>query len=258
MKLLCALALLAAASGSPSQEPLRVGGDVKAPVVIHRVDPVYPEQARKARISGIVILEAIIDETGRVTKATVLKPLPFGLDQAALDAVKQWEFRPGTLNGTAVPVIFNMTVNFKLEAPPAELTARDLEVIGAALDAAIPARDTILVLRETSAAQAAMSGADPDAARDFDLRNGARRTIRSLDIPRQVQLIDTFRLPPRPEERVVSVALPGYSADGTTALEEVSEQQWDDGRLHLRHQWLLLQKTNGHWAATRRSSDEKP
>ncbi|MFN2441722.1 MAG: energy transducer TonB, partial [Thermoanaerobaculia bacterium] len=100
---------------APVQEaPLRVGGDVKPPVVINRVDPVYPEVARKARIQGIVIIEAIIDKRGNVTNVKVLKGLPFGLDQAAADAVRRWRFRPGTLNGQPVDVIFNLTVNFKL------------------------------------------------------------------------------------------------------------------------------------------------
>ena len=72
------------------------------------------EVARKARISGIVIVECIIDKTGNVTNVQVLKPLPFGLDQAAVEAVKRWKFKPGTLNGQPVDVIFNLTVNFKL------------------------------------------------------------------------------------------------------------------------------------------------
>src|SRR5437660_8718785 len=94
--------------------PLRVGGDVKAPVAINKVDPQYPEVARKARISGIVIVECTISRNGDVTDIHVLKPLPFGLDQAAVDAVKRWKFKPGTLNGQPVDVIFNLTVNFKL------------------------------------------------------------------------------------------------------------------------------------------------
>ena len=97
--------------------PLRVGGDVKAPVLINRVEPTYTEEARAKRISGIVILEVIIDKTGRVTNAQVLKPLPFGLDRAAVDAVKQWQFQPGTLNGQPIDVIFNLTVNFRLDVP---------------------------------------------------------------------------------------------------------------------------------------------
>jgi len=92
----------------------RVGGDVKAPVVIRRVNPLYPEEARQHNVSGIVILEVLIDKNGRVKDAMVMKSLPFGLSQAAIDAVRQWEFQPGTLNGEPVDVIFNLTINFKL------------------------------------------------------------------------------------------------------------------------------------------------
>lgn len=99
-------------------QPYRVGGDVKAPVVISRVEPAYTDDARRARISGIVILESVIDHTGVVTDVRVLKPLPFGLSEAAVDAVKQWVFKPATLNGEAVDVMFNLTVNFKLDKPP--------------------------------------------------------------------------------------------------------------------------------------------
>jgi len=97
---------------------LRVGGDVKAPVALYKVEPQYSEEARKERVSGIVILEVVIDKSGTVRDAVVLKPLPFGLDQAALDAVKQWKFRPAMMNGEPVDVIFNLTVNFRLDKPP--------------------------------------------------------------------------------------------------------------------------------------------
>ncbi len=96
---------------------MRVGGDVKAPVVLKHVEPMYPEEARKARISGIVIVQAIIDHTGAVKDVTVLKPLPFGLDQAAVDAVRQWTFQPATMNDKPVDVAFNITINFKLVMP---------------------------------------------------------------------------------------------------------------------------------------------
>lgn len=97
----------------PSAGPFRVGGDVKPPRVRHRVEPIVPEEARKARVAGIVIIEAVIDKEGRVREARVLKPLPLGLDEAALEALKQWTFEPGTLNGQPVDVIFNLTVNIK-------------------------------------------------------------------------------------------------------------------------------------------------
>lgn len=96
------------------RQPRRVGGDVEPPVLVTRTEPRYTEVARKARISGIVIVECIIDENGNVRDVRVLKPLPFGLDRAAADAVKQWKFRPGMLNGQPIEVVFNLTVTFKL------------------------------------------------------------------------------------------------------------------------------------------------
>jgi protein TonB len=95
--------------------PMRVGGDVKAPVVEHRVDPIYSDMARKTRVNGIVIVEAIINRNGEVEQVKVIKGLPMGLSESAVEAVKQWKFKPGTLNGEPVDVIFNLTVNFKLD-----------------------------------------------------------------------------------------------------------------------------------------------
>ena len=98
----------------------RVGGDVKAPIVMKRVEPVYPEEARKDRISGIVIIEVLVDKGGIVRDALILKDLPDGLADAAMAAVKQWQFQPATLNGEPVDVLFNLTVNFKLDSGQAK------------------------------------------------------------------------------------------------------------------------------------------
>jgi len=95
--------------------PLRVGGDVKAPVVTHRVEPQYTDVARKAHTTGVVIVEAIIDKNGNVDHVKVLKGLPMGLSDEAEAAVRKWKFRPGTLNGEPVDVIFSLTVNFTLQ-----------------------------------------------------------------------------------------------------------------------------------------------
>lgn len=88
---------------------------VTAPVVMSRVNPTYPEQARKNGIFGIVILATDIDENGDVTDARVLKGLPDGLDQSAIDAVRQWKFRPATKDGKPVATTFNLTINFRLD-----------------------------------------------------------------------------------------------------------------------------------------------
>ncbi len=96
-------------------EILRVGGAIDAPVAISRVSPVYTEIARKARLQGVVVLEAIIDTSGNVTQVRILKGLPMGLDKSAEEAVKKWKFKPATLNGRPVKVYFNLTVNFRLQ-----------------------------------------------------------------------------------------------------------------------------------------------
>ena len=98
----------------PPPAPVRVGGNIKPPTKTKDVRPVYPAIAQSARVQGVVIVEATIGPDGRVAEAKVLRSIPL-LDAAALDAVKQWQFTPTLLNGTAVPVIMTVTVNFTLQ-----------------------------------------------------------------------------------------------------------------------------------------------
>jgi len=101
--------------------PLRVGGGVSRPEKISGSPPVYTEVARRARVTGVVIVEAIIDENGNVTDARVLKGLPMGLDRAALDAVQDWKFKPAQFQGRNVKVYYTLTVNFQVQntiSPP--------------------------------------------------------------------------------------------------------------------------------------------
>jgi TonB family protein len=91
--------------------PVRVGGNIKTPTKIRDVRPVYPQEALDARVSGMVILEALIDQEGNVRSARVLRSIPL-LDQAAVDAVKGWRYTPTLLNGVPVPVIMTVTVTF--------------------------------------------------------------------------------------------------------------------------------------------------
>lgn len=101
---------------SPEPEgPIQVGGDVQAPVKTHYPQPQYTEIARKARLQGVVIVQAIIDKQGNVTNVKLLKGLGMGLDQAAIDAIKKWKFEPATLHGKPVSVYYNLTVNFRLQ-----------------------------------------------------------------------------------------------------------------------------------------------
>ena len=96
------------------QDPVRVGGQIRQPHKTRDVRPVYPPLALAARVQGIVIIEATIGVDGRVINARPLRSVPL-LDQAALDAVRQWEYVPTTLNGVAVPVIMSVTVTFQLK-----------------------------------------------------------------------------------------------------------------------------------------------
>ncbi len=97
----------------PPAEPVRVGGSIEPPQKTREVAPVYPAIAQAARVQGIVILEAVIGEDGRVRNLRVLRSIPL-LDQAALDAVRQWQFTPTLLNGEPVPVVMTVTVAFQL------------------------------------------------------------------------------------------------------------------------------------------------
>jgi TonB family protein len=102
------------ASADAADPAMRVGGDIKAPTKLRHVSPAYPQDAQDARVQGVVIIEARIERDGTVSRARVLRSIPM-LDEAAVDAVQQWEFTPTIVNGTAVPVIMTVTVNFTLQ-----------------------------------------------------------------------------------------------------------------------------------------------
>jgi protein TonB len=95
-------------------QPVRISSGIRPPTRIKDVAPDYPEIARRARVQGIVILEAIIGVDGRVQQARVLRSVPL-LDQAAINAVQSWEYTPTLLDGRPVSIIMTVTVNFRLE-----------------------------------------------------------------------------------------------------------------------------------------------
>jgi TonB family protein len=102
---------------SPSgRAPIRIdpARGIKGPAVTKSVKPEHPLVAMQARVSGTVVLEALVDEQGRVADARVIKSIPL-LDRAALDAAKLWEFTPTVVNGEAVPVLVMLEMNFALK-----------------------------------------------------------------------------------------------------------------------------------------------
>jgi TonB family protein len=100
-----------AAPSRPVDGPVRVGGTIREPRKIKDVPPVMPEAARRAGVIGIVIVEATIDAQGRVSNARILRSIPL-LDQAALEAVRQWEYEPVLVNGVPQRVVMTVTVPF--------------------------------------------------------------------------------------------------------------------------------------------------
>jgi len=97
-----------------SKQPVRIGGNIQAPSLIKRVEPTYPEIALVAKVTGLVILEASIGTDGTVESVRVLRSVKF-LDEAAVDAVKQWRYQPLVLNGVATPFVLSVTLNFSVK-----------------------------------------------------------------------------------------------------------------------------------------------
>jgi len=95
-------------------EIYRPGPGVSAPKVIHRVDPRYTLQARRALVQGTVVLEVMVDEHGAPARISTISPIGFGLDDRAREAVSQWLFRPGRKDGKPVKTLTLVTVDFRL------------------------------------------------------------------------------------------------------------------------------------------------
>ncbi len=101
----------AAAKSKMRAAAVRPGGRIMPPKKIKDVPPVYPALAQSAHVSGEVTIEATIGTDGKVADAKVVHSIPL-LDQAALDAVRQWEYLPTMLNGVPVPVVVTVKINF--------------------------------------------------------------------------------------------------------------------------------------------------
>jgi TonB family protein len=97
-----------------AQGAVKAEGTIEPPMLIKSVDPVYPPEARKAGVEGVVILSAKTDATGHVQDVMILRSVPL-LNQAAIDAVRQWVYEPYLQNGKPTPIVFTVTVIFKIK-----------------------------------------------------------------------------------------------------------------------------------------------
>lgn len=118
---------------------VRCVGEIKPPRLIKKVDPVYPEAARQARVEGNVILGTRIDTEGRVSRAMVYNAKEFSLGQAARDAVKQWVYEPLIIDGKPREAVFTTTVNFKLKPEKTETA----EVVGGIVGGVLRLGDSV-------------------------------------------------------------------------------------------------------------------
>lgn len=118
MKLVAVVCLIAASLVPlAAQEVYRPGNGVTTPIVIREVRPDYTSEAKAQRIEGMVTLDVVVNADGAVGDVTVAKSLDsvYGLDQQAVNAAKEWKFKPGTKDGKSVPVRVFIQLNFTLK-----------------------------------------------------------------------------------------------------------------------------------------------
>lgn len=96
--------------------PIRIGGKIQSPTLVHRVEPFYPPVAVSARLQGLVILEALVDRDGTVADVKVLRSAGSVLDREALIAVRQWRYAPLVLNGQRLRFVVTVILSFSVES----------------------------------------------------------------------------------------------------------------------------------------------
>jgi periplasmic protein TonB len=92
----------------------RPGGGVSAPEVLYSVDPEFSDEARRAKYQGVCVLSLIVDAQGRPQNIQVIRALGMGLDEKAIDAAKQYKFKPAYFKGHPVASMINLEVNFRI------------------------------------------------------------------------------------------------------------------------------------------------
>ena len=98
-----------------ARAPVRIGGQITAPALLHRVEPTYPEMAQFAQLSGMVILEAVVGTDGCVESVKILRSRHLLLDKASKEALLQWRYSPLVLNGIPAAFVLTVTFNFSVK-----------------------------------------------------------------------------------------------------------------------------------------------
>ena len=95
----------------------RIGGDVSPPVLIHSVAPQFSQESKTAKISGNVLVNLVVDQSGIPTNVRIVRGIGYGLDEKAVEAVSKYRFKPAMEHGQPVPVEINIQVNFQIFSP---------------------------------------------------------------------------------------------------------------------------------------------
>ena len=182
--------------------PARAGGPITngtghiiAPQRTKNVNPIYPDDAKRANVAGIVMIEATISPEGKVADAKVVMSIPL-LDQAALDAVRQWEYSPTLLNNVPVPIIMTVTVIFILN----KQGVRVPETPGMPVGPATMARSNLTVT----------------------ITQDARAMTLTRDTPSGHQ-VTVYHLDPKDDSTL--------GRPGSTGTESVYSSRWDGAKL---------------------------
>ena len=116
------MALTSATASEPADIPRRIGGSVSAPTIIFQVEPKFTDEARnQGNFSGNVLVNLWVDVNGNATHVRVIRGIGYGLDEKAVEAVKQYKFKPAMENGKPVVVELNVEVNFRIFSKPSSM-----------------------------------------------------------------------------------------------------------------------------------------
>lgn len=102
----------AAATDARQEKVYKVGGNVSAPVLVHAVDAEFTQKAKRAKYQGVSVVSCVVDSDGMPQRVHTIRKLGMGLDEKAMEAVRQYRFKPGMLNGKPVAVAITIEVNF--------------------------------------------------------------------------------------------------------------------------------------------------
>jgi TonB family protein len=177
---------------SPGEDPvLKVGGSVTAPTIASKVDPQYSEVARKAGIGGMVRMEAIVQKDGSVQIVRIVRGVGFGLDENAVEALRQWKFHPATQSGAPVRVALNIETNFNLARNNLQI-ADENRVVDAASGKLVPGQYSYIYCG-SDPAQSDVPFTSASTTAPKQLRCGARVIFLRFDQgTAQVKLDDPF------------------------------------------------------------------